>query len=203
MAKPDRRSDFHKAYMKPTAACSSGFFRQGPPSAEAAAAVRQNRFEAMRSLHPRQEEKPGEGWGAEVCAWCWTARAGATKCRLVGEGMSGHGPVVDSRGRGGPDFDTTLMGKHVAAIRREGRPNDPVFAGVVTGFDASSGQHTIKTEEGSEVKAFLAYYAAERLTIAGAYESALCCAPLTPSCRRRANRSGRCGSASLRLPDQG
>ena len=68
MAKPDRRSDFHKAYMKPTAACPSGFFRQGPPRAEAAAAVRQNRSEAMRSLHPRQEEKPGEGWGAEVCA---------------------------------------------------------------------------------------------------------------------------------------
>lgn len=203
MAKPDSRSEFHKAHMRPTAACPSGFFRQGPPSAEAAAAVRQNRFEAMRSLHPRQEEKPGDGWGAEVCPWCWERGVGATKCRLVGLGMSGHGPVADERGRGGPDFDTTLLGKRVAAIRREGRPNDPVFAGVVTGFDASSGQHTIKTEQGSEVKAFLAYYAKERLTIAGAYESAQCWVPLTPSRRRRASRSGRCGCASLRLRDQG
>ena len=65
-AKPDSRSEFHKAYMKPTAACPSGFIRQGPPSAEAAAAVRQNRFEALRSLHPRQEEKPGDGLGWTV-----------------------------------------------------------------------------------------------------------------------------------------
>ena len=86
------RSDFHKAFMKPTEDCPSGFFRQGPPHREAAVAVRANRLAAMRSFHPRQELKPGSGWGAEVCAWCWEHGVGATKCRLVGLGMSGPGP---------------------------------------------------------------------------------------------------------------
>ena len=161
------RSEFHKAFMEPVEGCPSGFFRQGPPNKPAAVAVRANRFAAMRRLHPRQELKPGDGWSAEVCKWCWENGVGVTKCRLVGVGMFGHGPVADARGRGGPDFDTTLLGKRVAAIRREGRPNDPVFAGVVTGFDAASGQHTVKTEEGDEVQAFLAYFGPQRLTVTG------------------------------------
>ena len=198
------RSDFHKAFMKPTEDCPSGFFRQGPPHREAAVAVRANRLAAMRSFHPRQELKPGSGWGAEVCAWCWEHGVGATKCRLVGLGMSGHGPVADERGRGGPDFDTTLVGKRVAVIRREGRPNDPVFAGVVTGFDAASGQHTIKTEEGNEVQAFLAYFGPQRLTITGAHARVTLreVLALTPARRRRASRGGRYAQA-LALGHQG
>ena len=164
-------SSFHSAYMVPTASAPAGYFRHGPPNRAAATEVRANRCAAMKAHHPRQHEQPGVGWGADACAWCWLHNAGASKCRVVGAGSSGHGREVDAKGRGGADFDSTLVGKTVTVTQREGHARDPAFEGTVTAFDAASGEHTIATVTG-EVKAFLSYFSPKRLAIHGALRAA-------------------------------
>jgi hypothetical protein len=82
--------------------------------------------------------------GLYQCAKCVRLQrhGGAVKCRLQGKNYSGHGPVVDAFGFGGPDYDATLLGKYV---KLEG---DNGYEGTVTGVNKLTGKHTVTTPAG-------------------------------------------------------
>ena len=92
-------------------------------------------------------------FGRDACSHCKRKNYGASRCRVRGEGFSGHGVVVHSRYGGGPDFDFEHfpVGCHVSCTA-------PEFAGTVTHFDHRSGQHTLTLDDGAgERKEFLGY----------------------------------------------
>jgi hypothetical protein len=167
---------------------------QGPPSDAAAQEHRAARLAAVRTHDPRFVDTPH---GAGACGGCWRAGDSATKCRPKGGGSFNHGPVetTDAAGRvkGGADFDSTLLGKHVTVVRVVNDPTE--FGGVVTAFDHATGAHTVDTAAGVRTH-YLAYFPRTRMTIAGArcVVRARCRVCVLTSARWRARRAG-CGAS--------
>ena len=111
-------------------------------------------------------------FGRAACTPCTLKNHGATRCRVKGEGCSGHGVVRDKYGGGGPDFDFEHfpVGCHVSCTA-------PQFAGTVTHFDHRSGRHTLALDGGAgERREFLGYLW-QKCTVRGASRCARCRAP--------------------------
>jgi hypothetical protein len=144
-----------------------GYFAKGPPSEEASREMRTGRAAVM-------DKAPGylnTGIGKAQCGWCWQHGVSASACRCVGKGLRGHPAVLRSDGAGGPDFDSTLLGKRVVVTPVQ---NDKrAFAGIVTAFNAGTGRHTVKLDGGEVQQHYLGYFPPKRMTVSGA-----CAAPL-------------------------
>ncbi len=134
------KSAFQAAYTAPLELAPLGYFKQGPPSVAAAVQLRGQRFRVYEPLYDTfRQEKAETRVGAMQCKPCWLLGNGAVVCRCKGGGSCNHGPVVDGKGCGGPDFDATLLGKPrvvVVAVQNDAT----AFAGRVTALEWTSGR---------------------------------------------------------------
>jgi hypothetical protein len=137
---------------------------RNPPKTVAAATQLRDARRAAVLAHAGEQYADTEE-GRDRCSFCHGRGYGASRCRVRGEGCSGHGPARDALGQGGPDFDFEHfpVGCHV-------RCTAPPFEGRVTQFDRRSGQHTVALDAGGERHEFLGYLA-HKCTVTGARSS--------------------------------
>jgi hypothetical protein len=146
---------FHDAYVAKTDDCPHGFFRHGPPSASAAASLRSRRRGVAASHDARFA---GSAHGAVACRFCWLHGHSAVKCRVKAPGCYNHGPnetLVKGVPVGGPDFDARLLGERVAV--HTSHPKLRRYEGVVTAFDAATGECTVTSDAGDTFRDYLSY----------------------------------------------
>jgi hypothetical protein len=142
--------DHHNDFM------SEGFFRQGPPSREAAVKQRTHRRGVQCKYDKRYTAATPHG--ATQCGPCWARGSSAVKCRVTGHDCLSHGPAA-------PDFDSTLFGKYVVCAAKAN--NTGGLEGLVTAFDSASGEHVVTTAAGEKVEVYLGYVPAVRMTVSG------------------------------------